>query len=92
MVNDIMFFGLVQIIAIFFLVETLFVKIQMRFYFVRCICCWTKSSTVGRSGSEKLKTGGKAIEALIDEKTTKVGDVVNSQQEKQKNLTGTASR
>lgn len=32
----------------------------------------TKSSPVGRSGSEKLKTGGKALEALIDEKTAKL--------------------
>jgi hypothetical protein len=32
----------------------------------------TKSSPVGRAGSEKLKTGGKALEALIDEKTAKL--------------------
>jgi hypothetical protein len=32
----------------------------------------TKSSPIGRAGAEKLKTGGKALEALIDEKTAKL--------------------
>lgn len=32
----------------------------------------TKSSPIGRAGAEKLKTGGKALEALIDEKTARL--------------------
>ena len=32
----------------------------------------TKSSPVGRAGAEKIKTGGKALEALVDEKTAKL--------------------
>ncbi len=32
----------------------------------------TTSSSIGRAGSEKLKTGGKVLETLIDEKTAKL--------------------